>query len=831
VPTWTAAFITPTTAAPDPEGPAAYFRREFTVTRAPVAATLWVTAVGLIEPHLNGGVVGDEVLTPGWTSYRHRLAVSKHEVTDSIRIGSNVLGAIVGEGWALGRLGWEGKRHHYSDRAAAWLQLELEYPDGSTEVVASDDTFRSSTGGMLSDSIYDGEEFDARQEPSGWDAPDFDDSAWTRVALLDWPHESLVEPTAPPIRRIEELPPVQIITTPSGLTVLDFGQIVSGWVRLQVTGPAGTTITLRHAEVMTGGEPDYETIRTARATDRYTLRGSGLEVWEPRFTFHGFRYVQVDGWPGELTADAVRAIVVHSDMERTGWLKTSNALLNQLHANAVWSMRDNFVGVPTDCPQRDERLGWTGDINAFAPTAAFLYDVRGVLGSWLRDLAAEQAEKGFVPWVVPDVLSTPSSPTALWSDVAVSLPWTLYREHGDPQILADAYPSMVGFIRQVAGLLDENGLWSTGFQYGDWLDPDAPADNPAGGKTDRHLVAAAYLCRTTREMADTAAILGRSDDAAEFGALAERVRTAFLDEYVSKTGRVVNETATAYALAIAFDILDASQRAHAGDRLASIVAQAGYRISTGFAGTPLVTDALSATGHLDAAYLLLLETGCPSFLYPVTMGATTIWERWDSIRPDGSINPSGMTSLNHYALGAVVDWMHRTIGGLTAVEPGYSRMRVAPQPGRDITSAVLRHTTGHGEVVVDWRIADGEARVLVTIPAGTSAEVALPLHPDAKTIEISAGTHEWSYPVKASNQGGAYSLDSTLSEVAADPNAWRLFTDAFGRHVPGVPLDGNAPEAAALSIRTLLDYIPGASEELKTDLEASLDAATTGASA
>ncbi|MBD8100858.1 alpha-L-rhamnosidase [Plantibacter sp. CFBP 8775] len=829
--TWTASFITSATPSPAPEGPAAYLRKEFTLTRQPAAATLRVTAVGLIEPHLNGSVVGDEVLTPGWTSYRHRLVVSSHEVTDRIRIGGNVIGAVLGEGWALGRLGWEGKRHHYSERPAGWLQLELEYADGSTEVIVSDDTFRSSTGGGLTDSIYDGEEFDARLEPSGWDAPGFDDSAWDGVSLMDWPQESLVEPIAPPIRRIEELAPVDILTTPAGLTVLDFGQIISGWVRLQVTGPAGTTIALRHAEVMTDGEPDYETIRTARATDRYTLSGGGPEVWEPRFTFHGFRYVQVDGWPGELTADSVRAIVVHSDMRRTGWLETSDPLLNQLHANAVWSMRDNFVGVPTDCPQRDERLGWTGDINAFAPSAAFLYDVRGVLGSWLRDLAAEQAVRGFVPWVVPDVLSTPSSPTALWSDVAVSLPWTLYREYGDPRILAEAYPSMTAFIRQVADLLDENGLWSSGFQYGDWLDPDAPADNPAGGKTDRHLVAAAYLCRTTREMADTAGVLERPDDAAEFRALAERVRTAFLNEYVSANGRVVDETATAYALAIAFDILDESQRAHAGDRLAAIVAKAGYRISTGFAGTPLVTDALSSTGHLDAAYLLLLETGCPSFLYPVTMGATTVWERWDSIRPDGSINPSGMTSLNHYALGAVVDWMHRTIGGLTPVEPGYCRMRIAPRPGRGVTSAVLRHTTVHGDVLVDWRIVDGEGRVLVTIPDGTTAEVELPLHPDAAVFEIVAGSHEWNYPVEDAGQGGSYNLDSTLGDIAADPNAWRLFTDAFGRHVPGVPLDGDDPGASALSIRTLLDYIPGASEELKTDIEASLDAATTGASA
>lgn len=828
---WSAAFITPITDAPHADGPAAYLRKEFDLAQLPVRARLHVTAVGLIEPHLNGGRVGEEVLAPGWTSYRHRLVVSSHDVTDRLVLGANAVGAILGEGWAVGRLGWENKRHHYSARPAAWLQLELENADGTVEVIASDHTFRCGSGGVRANSIYDGEHFDARLEPSGWDAAGFDDTGWAGVESFDWPQDALVEPIAPPIRRVEERAPVQILTTPAGCTVVDFGQVISGWVRLQVQGPAGATVTLRHAEVMIAGEADFETLRTAEATDRYTLRGEGLETWEPRFTFHGFRYVQVDGWPGVLTPEALRAVVVHSDMVRTGWLETSNPLLNQLHSNAVWSMRGNFVGVPTDCPQRDERLGWTGDINAFAPTAAFLYDVRGVLGSWLRDLAAEQAEKGFVPWVVPDVLSTPSSPTALWSDVAVSLPWALYREYGDAQILEDAYPSMTAFIRQVADLLDESGLWSRGFQYGDWLDPDAPLDNPAGGKTDRHLVAAAYLCRTTREMADTSEILGRADDAEEFRQLAHRVRAAFQEEYVSKSGRVVNETATAYALAITFDILDDTQRKRAGDRLAEIVARAGYRISTGFAGTPLVTDALSATGHLDEAYLLLLETGCPSFLYPVTMGATTIWERWDSIRPDGSINPSGMTSLNHYALGAVVDWMHRTIGGLSVVEPGYRSMRIAPQPGRALTSAVLRHTTTHGEVVVDWRIDAGRARVLVQIPEGTTAHVVLPEHPEALVADITAGAHEWNYDVAQVDARGPFTLESTLGAVAADPNAWRLFTDAFGRHFPGVPLDGAAPEAEGMTIATLLDYIPGASAELRSDIQASLDAATTGVSA
>ncbi|NQX17359.1 alpha-L-rhamnosidase [Rathayibacter sp. VKM Ac-2857] len=824
-----AVFIAPLSTTGDADEPASYLRQEFDVAELPVRATLRSTAVGLIEPHLNGDIVGDEVLAPGWTSYRHRLVVSSHDVTSLVVIGGNAVGAVLGEGWAVGRLGWEEKRRHYSDKPAAWLQLELEYSDGRTEIIGSGTDFRAATGGVRANSIYDGEEYDARLEPIGWDSAGFDDSAWGDVERVDWPLDALVEPIAPPIRRIEELAPVEILTTPAGRTVVDFGQNISGWVRLSVSGPEGTTITLRHSEVLIGGEADFETIRTAAATDRFTLRGEGTETWEPRFTFHGFRYVEIDGWLGELDASALRAVVVHSDMTRTGWLETSEPLLNQLHSNAVWSMRDNFVGVPTDCPQRDERLGWTGDINAFAPTAAFLYDVRGVLGSWLRDLAVEQEEKGFVPWVVPDVLSMPSSPTALWSDVAVSLPWALYREYGDERILVDAYDSMTAFIRQVAGLLDENGLWSRGFQYGDWLDPDAPNDNPAGGKTDRYLVAAAYLCRTTREMTDTASVLGRTAEAEEFRALAQRVHAAFLDEFVSKTGRVVNETATAYALAITFDLLDDAQKAHAGDRLADIVARAGYRISTGFAGTPLVTDALSATGHLDEAYLLLLETGCPSFLYPVTMGATTIWERWDSVRPDGTINPSGMTSLNHYALGAVVDWMHRTIGGVTAIEPGYRRMRIAPLPGGGLTSATLLHTTAQGEVRVAWRLEGGTVTFDVTVPDGTTAEVLLPLSTDRQSIDVPAGEHHWSYDVDPAEVRGSFDLDSTLGQIAGDAEAWRRFTEVFTRSFPGVPLDGRAPEAAGMPVRTLLDYLPGVSDEFRADLTTSLT--STGASA
>ncbi|WP_258341405.1 glycoside hydrolase family 78 protein [Saccharopolyspora gregorii] len=799
-----------------PGAAAPYFRREFQAPSAPVRAVLQVSAIGLVEPHLNGSPVGDEVLAPGWTSYRHRLAVSHYDVTGRIATGPNVIGAILGEGWAVGRLGFEGRRNHYSDRPALFLRLELDYGD-HTEIIGSDQEFQVSTGAVLSNDLYDGESHDARLEPRGWDQPGFDAAKWSPAEPFEWNLDALIDTGAPPIRRIEEIDPVDVATSPSGKTILDFGQNISGRVRFTVTGKAGQTVQLRHAEVCTGGEIDTETLRTAVATDRYVLRGGGTETWEPRFTFHGFRYVELGG---DVEPDKLRAVVLHSDMPRTGWLETSDDRLNRLHANAVWSMRDNFVGVPTDCPQRDERLGWTGDLNAFAPAASFLHDVRGVLDSWLADLAAEQREKGYVPWVVPDVLSTPSPPTALWSDVAVSLPWALYREYGDAEILRRSYPSMTTFIRDVADRLDDNDLWSTGFQFGDWLDPDAPMDNPAGGKTDRHLVAQAFLCKTTREMALAAEVLG--EDTTEFAQLADRVRTAFRREYVTPSGRISGETATAYALAIRFGILDDDQRTTAGDRLAELVAKDGYRIATGFAGTPHVTAALSETGHLEEAYLLLTETGCPSFLYPVTMGATTIWERWDSIRPDGTINPSGMTSLNHYALGAVVDWMHRVIGGLEADEPGYRSMIIAPQPGGGLTRAKVDHDTPHGRASVAWRITDQRMRVEVSIPAGTTATVVLPLDPEARVERVAGGEHLWEYALPEDVSAERHTMDTPLQTLAKDPAVWRDLTAVFAEHLPGIPIDGTAPEAAGISLNGLLQHIPGASPDFESDLRDAL---------
>ncbi|MBO0982621.1 glycoside hydrolase family 78 protein [Rathayibacter sp. SD072] len=808
---WTAHFVS--AAQPSADGdPAVYFRRKIDINERPLHATLHVTALGIVDAFLNGERVGEEVLAPGWTSYTHRMHVSSYDVTDLVAEGGNVLGAVVGEGWAVGPLSWERKRHNYADRPAVLLQLELEYADRMV-VIGTDSEVRVSTGGVRANGIYDGETFDARLEPAGWNRPGFDDNGWAAATPFDWDLTTAQGPLSPPIRRIEELPPVAITTSPSGRTIIDFGQILSGWVRLTTTGQAGDEIVLRFAEILTpAGELERETNRGAKATDRYILRGGDEETWEPRTTFHGFRYVEIDGWPGELAPDALCAVVVHTEMQRAGWFETSDPLVSKLHENTVWSMRGNFVGVPTDCPQRDERLGWTGDLNAFSPTAVFLYDVKEMLSSWLADLRAEQRVLGTVPWVVPNVAAqwTTPSATALWSDVAISLPWTLYSEYGDLEILRVSYDSMTSLFREIEAALDENGLWTTGFQWGDWLDPDAPASNPSGGKTDRYLLASAYLCKTSREIADTAALLGHDADAAHFRAVHDRVKAAFLHEYVTGSGRLVDDdAATAYSVAIVFDILDDVQKQRAGDRLAEIVTAADFRISTGFSGTPLVTHALSSTGHLDTAYRLLLEKEEPSFLYPVTMGATTIWERWDSVRPDGTVNATGMTSLNHYAPGTISDWLHRVIGGLERIDPGWKRFRIAPRPGGRLMWARTAHDTVHGRAAVEWHVNEGVMTLNATVPESTTCTVELPLHPDALVLDVGPGQHTWSYPApNGYGEATRYTLDSSLDTLAADRAVWPEIEAVFAEHLPEVPLASALPHMGAMSLSAVIARLP-----------------------
>jgi alpha-L-rhamnosidase len=767
--------------------PGPLLRKEFAVHKQVRRARLYVTALGVYEASLNGITVGDHVMAPGWSSYHHRLIYQTFDVTDLLHEGSNALGAMLGDGWFRGRLGFGGGMPAvYGDRIAFLAQLELEYVDGSTECITTDETWRARKGPIVVNDIYDGEEYDARLEVPGWSEPGFDDRDWAGVRSIAWDHTKLVAPVGPPVRRIELIEPKAIFQSPSGRTLVDFGQNLVGRLRLAVSGPAGQTITLRHAEVLEKGELGTRPLRYAKATDRYTLRGTDAgeyETWEPRFTFHGFRYAEIEGWPGELGSENITAVVCHSDMERTGWFECSDPLVSQLHENVVWSMRGNFYSLPTDCPQRDERLGWTGDIQVFSPTACFLYDSAGFLSSWLFDLAAEQTEKGVVPFVVPDILPKPTIPAAAWGDAAVIVPWVLYQRFGDERILADQFASMCAWVDLIDRIAGEGRLWDQGFQFGDWLDPAAPPDNPAAALTPGWIVASAYFARSAELVGQVARVLGRDNEAEHYLALADEVREAFNREYVTPAGRVLSDSATAYALALEFALLpDAAQRRRAAKRLVALVRANGYRISTGFVGTPLICDALTGEGYVGAAFRLLTERDCPSWLYPVTMGATTIWERWDSMLPDGSINPGEMTSFNHYALGAVADWLHRIVAGLAAGEPGYRSLEIRPHPGGGLTHAAARHATPYGIAACAWRLAQGELTVEIAVPPNTTAHVTLPGKSGAP-IEVGSGQHRWTYAyISPDEQRKPLSLDSTVGELMDDEEALGLVKQAMSSH-------------------------------------------------
>jgi alpha-L-rhamnosidase len=752
---WLARFVTPTWQEDITRpGGAPLLRREFNLTKGIAKARLYVTALGVYEAYLNGELVGDQVMSPGWTSYSHRLRYQTFDVTPYLKEGPNCLGAMLGDGWYRGRLGWGGgMRNIYGDKLALLAQLEVEYVDGTLERVVTDEGWRAAPGPVLLSDIYDGETYDARLEKPGWANAGYADRDWAGVQPLERNLDTLTAPPGPPVRRIEVIRPVCLFSSPSGKTLVDFGQNLVGRLRLTVKGEAGRKIVLRHAEVLENGELGVRPLRFAAATDTYILKGAGVERWEPRFTFHGFRYAEVEGWPGQLSLDNLEGVVIHSDMKRTGWFECSNPLLNRLHQNVVWGMRGNFLDLPTDCPQRDERLGWTGDIQVFAPTASFLYDCAGFLTNWLADLAADQRDSGgLVPVIVP-VIPTGDTikavPVAAWGDAAVIVPWVLYRRFGDAGILATQFESMRWWVDTVAKAAGESLLWDTGFQFGDWLDPDAPPDNPGAAKTPAAVVATAYYARSAELVGKAAGIIGKKDAEKYYLDLAGRVRAGFAKAYVSSEGTILGDSTTAYSLGLEFSLLPTErQRGYAGKRLAELVRESGYHISTGFVGTPLICDALASTGEFEAAYRLLLQTECPSWLYPVTMGATTIWERWDSMLPDGAINPGEMTSFNHYALGAVADWLHRRVGGLAPVGPGYKHLEIKPQPGGGLTWARVRHLTPYGLAECNWHIIGSLLEVEVVVPPNTTARVILPVAGWSQK-EVGAGRHRWTNPYQA----------------------------------------------------------------------------------
>ncbi|KAM5348627.1 hypothetical protein ACJ41O_008451 [Fusarium nematophilum] len=753
--------------APWSEGksqPEDLFRKEFTVEPNVQSARLYITAQGIYEAEVNGKRVGDYFLAPGWTCYDSQLTYQTYDVTELLSSDKNCLGVRVAEGWFKGRLGFEGgRRNIWGSRTALLAQLEVTLKDGTTHAIVTDDSWTVTQGPIRNAELYDGETYDATAEIPGWSSPGVASGEWKSVEVLPSIEESidLTAGFSEPVRRIETVKPIELITTPSGKTILDFGQNLVGYVRITSAKAArGHSVTLSHAEVLENGELGIRPLRICKARDVYTFKGSeGRETYEPRFTFHGFRYVQVDDWPSTAgpVLEALEVVVCNTDMEEQGTFACSDDKLNRLFSNVRWSMRGNFLSVPTDCPQRDERLGWTGDLALFAPTATFIYGCYSTLRDWLKDVWHDQKKLGGTPpCVTPNVLFGDGIwgkpwPCAIWHDVTVLAPWALWEETADPVILSQQFESMETWLKVIPK--NKTGcthLWDFNvFQLADWLDPNAPPDQPQKATTDPPLVANAFLIHSLDLTAQISEILGKTEAASRYKSEAASARAEFAEEYVSKNGRLISDTQTAYCLAICFDLLEPHQLARAGDRLAEIVRCNGFRVGTGFAGTPFVCEALSQTGHSDVAYSMLLHESCPSWLYPITMGATTMWERWDSMLPNGTINPGEMTSFNHYAYGAVAKFMVERLAGLQQLEPGWKRVRVQPEIGGEFTWATAQHLTPYGIVSSSWTLKESDQKgaftlqVDVVVPPTTTVEVVLP-GPDGPKTEV-VGSGKWSF--------------------------------------------------------------------------------------
>ncbi len=748
--------------------PCQYMRKDFRVKKKVASARVYITSLGLYQLYINGEKVSTDLFTPGWTSYHKRLQYQVYDVTSVIR-PENTIGAIIGDGWYRGNIGWGNDDGYYGNKIALLAQLQVNYSDGSSELICTDQSWKAANGPILASDIYNGETYDARKEMPGWCAPGFNSSGWENAAITDHPKTMLVAPQGVPVKAIEEVKTVKLFTTPKGETVFDLGQNMVGWVRLKVQEKAANQVTLCFAEVLDKEGNFYtDNLRAAKATDVYTCKGNGPEVFEPHFTFHGFRYVKVEGISNP-SPDQVTGVVIHSDMEPAGSFSCSDSLINQLQHNIQWGQKGNFLDVPTDCPQRDERLGWTGDAQVFSPTAAFNFNVAPFYTKWLRDVAADQLPTGRVPHVIPDVLKGSGGSTA-WADASIIVPWNTYLAYGDKRILEVQYPSMKAWVDYITSRAGEDFLWTGDYHFGDWLAFATNSSDYPGATTEKDLIATAYYAFSSGLLARIAGIIGKQDDAAKYAELSGNIRKAFNHEFVTPSGRLVSNTQTAYSLALAFGLLPAELVPKAAQYLADDVKKFGH-LTTGFVGTPLLCKTLSAYGFDDLAFMLLNRKQYPSWLYPVTKGATTIWERWDGLKPDGSFQDPGMNSFNHYAYGAIGEWLYSHVAGLSIdpEQPGYKHFLLAPHPGGGLTRAGVEFQSLYGKIQSSWKITGNEFTYDVAVPANTTAIVTLPgatagkvsmnakpldtssvewlkQSGDAVTFTIGSGSYSFSYP-------------------------------------------------------------------------------------
>ena len=707
------------------------FLVEKTFTAKSGVARLYASALGVYEISINSKRVGDHILAPGWQSYKHRQHYQVYEL--DLKEGENTISAWVGEGWWAGRLGFGGGwRNNYGDDLGLIAQIEV---DGKVVLQTGDDGWTWRYGKLSASEIYDGENYDFTAK----------DEAPKPARSMSRPKTKWISPEAPPVRQQEVVQAIELITTPSGKKVLDFGQNLVGFARIIKPPPSNTTLTLKHAEVLEHEELGTRPLRICKATDVLNIGdGSDAVGHEPKFTFHGFRYMQVEGWE-DVSADSFEAVVIYSDMERTGDFECSHTGLTRYHLNTLWGLRGNFVSVPTDCPQRDERLGWTGDLQAICSTASYLYDTMGLLGNWLDDVAVEQLasdnkDKGVPPITVPNIIPFGIARFAIWGDVTSHAPKDLYAAFGDVRVLEEQWESMTAWV-DYGVLRAESGLWTNDqWQLGDWLDPTAPDDAPGDTHSDGTLVANCFLLKTIEILAYIGSVLGK-DDAKRYQEEHAKLLKAFRDEYITPNGLITSDTQTTLALALHFKLVPEKNRQHMADRLVLLIRKKLFKISTGFAGTPVILLALAETGHLNIAYRMFQEKQCPSLLYPISMGATTIWERWNSMLPDGSINPGEMTSFNHYASGSVSRFLYEKTGGLSILEPGWKKAMIAPQPGGTVTHASVSHTSAYGKHECSWRIDGKKLKVDIKVPPNTTARVQLP------SVDEEVGSGSKSYTV------------------------------------------------------------------------------------
>ena len=728
------------------------FRNEFKVSKKIASAIATITAHGLYVAYINGQKIGDAYFTPGWTSYNKRLQYQTYDVTKLLQQGDNAIGAMLGSGWYRGTLAWGNEK--YGKTLALLLQVEVKYVDGTSEIIGTNKNWKTATGEILNSEIYNGELIDARKEKEGWKLPSYNDQEWNLVKVKDFDKTNLIATMNEPIRKHEKFEVIEVITTPEGDQVLDFGQNLVGFVQVKIKGNKGDEVILKHAEVLDKNGNFYTAnLRAATQENKYILKGGEEEIFEPHFSWQGFRYVRVKGISGKLDPANFTAVALYSDMNTTGGFTTSNKLINQLQHNIEWGQKGNFLDVPTDCPQRDERLGWTGDAQVFFNTAAFNMQVDNFFTKWMKDVKADQLENGSVPHVIPNVLNPHDGASAGWADVSTIIPWNLYLNYGDIAILENQYTSMKGWVNYMRGQ-SENYLWNRGSHFGDWLFYRPDDDNDGrSALTDKYLIAQCFYANSTQLLINTAEILGKQNEVEEYTALLVNIKEAFINEYTTRNGSLVSNSQTAYVLALNFDMLPENLREQAAKRLADNIRSYNYHLTTGFLGTPYLCHVLTRFGYHDLAYTLLMQKSYPSWLYPVTQGATTIWERWDGQKPNGDFQTISMNSFNHYAYGAIGDWMYKTLGGINSSSKtdgvGYKKIILKPHVDNKLVSKkeeeqsederlTMVNTdldTYYGKISSHWQKGDNQFSMDFNIPVNTTAELHIPTNAIEKIME------------------------------------------------------------------------------------------------